>query len=535
MISDLANLVYDSSLGKLLGALVCLSTSPFHYFIDAAVPSIDSSAGGTPARHYEVGTLREVPVPADSFKKHAEVGAKLFRYAEARYSSDETTNYFSGLPALCSGSSLRDASAVEERLRLGAQVDAIELHLSSEREFIGDYGLDDAAIKAVYDYVGPHPATLPREELSQLVAPEDVWKLSEEQLASLLVATYGGKRRFSKQTWIGGREIELWAYTTNLAPSELFSLLQADAEFTQRNASDYAKRVLSFLLGVVIGRWDIRYATGERSSPELPDPFAPLPACPPGMLQGDDRLPLSPEAGRRLQTETSYPLEVAWDGILPDDRDHPFDVESRIHAVFAVLWGNRVDELESEACELLGVSNLREWISRPSGLFADHLRRYRRAVARPLSTGHFRLPRGATQSGTDYHRLSAETLYSCVNNYVEPKLEELSRYIGSLRSVKNSTHLSDAQEFREELEAFKAELLFWAPKWKPNLNDGVLITACPLFKLFRLPKWRKKLRGLLEGISSVVITTGRTSPIRCGLTECARNAGATNPSQSPMG
>jgi len=36
-------------------------------------------------------------------------------------------------------------------------------------------------------------------------------------------------------------------------------------------------------------------------------------------------------------------------------------------------------------------------------------------------------------------------------------------------------------------------LLRWAPCWKPNLNDGVMITACPLWKLFRLPKWRRDL------------------------------------------
>jgi hypothetical protein len=29
--------------------------------------------------------------------------------------------------------------------------------------------------------------------------------------------------------------------------------------------------------------------------------------------------------------------------------------------------------------------------------------------------------------------------------------------------------------------------------YQPNLNDGVLITASPLHKLFRLPKWRKDL------------------------------------------
>ena len=31
--------------------------------------------------------------------------------------------------------------------------------------------------------------------------------------------------------------------------------------------------------------------------------------------------------------------------------------------------------------------------------------------------------------------------------------------------------------------------------WKPNLNDGVQITMCPLWKLFGLTKWRKTLEA----------------------------------------
>src|SRR5262249_34030960 len=49
------------------------------------------------------------------------------------------------------------------------------------------------------------------------------------------------------------------------------------------NASDLAIDLMSYLAGCPFGRWDIRYATGERPAPDLPDPFAPLPICPPGM------------------------------------------------------------------------------------------------------------------------------------------------------------------------------------------------------------------------------------------------------------
>ena len=37
------------------------------------------------------------------------------------------------------------------------------------------------------------------------------------------------------------------------------------------------RSTLSYILGALFGRWDIRYATGELSEPELPDPFSPLP------------------------------------------------------------------------------------------------------------------------------------------------------------------------------------------------------------------------------------------------------------------
>ena len=52
--------------------------------------------------------------------------------------------------------------------------------------------------------------------------------------------------------------------------------------------------LLAYAIGCVFGRWDIRYATGERQPPELPDPFDPLPVCPPGMLQNADGLPAAP-------------------------------------------------------------------------------------------------------------------------------------------------------------------------------------------------------------------------------------------------
>ena len=52
----------------------------------------------------------------------------------------------------------------------------------------------------------------------------------------------------------------------------------------------------------------------------------------------------------------------------------------------------------------------------------------------------------------------------------------------------------DTKRLLEELCEFRDELQRVAGlPYKPNLSDGVLITASPLWNLFRLPNWRKDL------------------------------------------
>jgi len=53
---------------------------------------------------------------------------------------------------------------------------------------------------------------------------------------------------------------------------------------------------------------------------------------------------------------------------------------------------------------------------------------------------------------------------------------------------KGGAMLAELREFRDELPRVAA-----LPS-QPNLNDGVIITAAPLHKLFRLPKWAKDTR-----------------------------------------
>lgn len=273
-----------------------------------------------------------------------------------------------------------------------------------------------------------------------------------------------------------------------------------EAAFTITTPFDYCTILLDYIFGCIYGRWDIRFTTGENSAPELPAPFASLPICPPGMLQNANSLPAEPQ-----DVPAVYPLRISWSGILVDDEGYKEDIATRIREAIEVIWKENAGDIEHEACEMLEARSLRDYLCKANGFFADHLKRYSKSrreapIYWPLSTST-----GSYTLWIYYHRLNDQTLYTCVMDYVEPKLRDVAAELGNLRqkgsgrSRDDEKKLEKLQDLEMELQEFRDELLRLARlPWKPNLNDGVQITAAPLWKLFQLPKWKKTLKETWE-------------------------------------
>ncbi len=292
-----------------------------------------------------------------------------------------------------------------------------------------------------------------------------------------------------------------------------------DDEEDSSNAADLpslTSELLAYLLSVAFGRFDVRLATGDRPHPPEPEPFDPLPVCSPGMLVGDNGLP----AIAPTELPPNYPIQIPFDGILVDDEGHSNDIINRIRDVLNVIWGEQDSDIEQEACHLLStnglrVSSLRDYFRKPTAFFNDHLSRYSKSrrqapIYLPLSTRS-----GNYTFWLYYHRLTDQTLYTCINDYVEPKLARVKEQIEGIRRAVGSgqwsvvsdqkktpttdhrsltTEIERLQDLESELEDFRDELQRIAQFWKPNLNDGVQITLSPLWSLFRLGKWQKKLK-----------------------------------------
>ena len=197
-----------------------------------------------------------------------------------------------------------------------------------------------------------------------------------------------------------------------------------------------------------------------------------------------------PPRRARRRARRLYPLRISWPGILADDEGHPEDIVGRVREALAVIWPRRGHR--GRGLRHPGVKALRDYFRKPAGFYDDHLKRYSKSrrqapIYWPLST-----PTGelypvallppphrpdALHRGQRFRRAQAG-----------PCQRGAARLRGKARrSTAEEKELERLSDLALELYAFRQELLRLAPLWKPDLNDGVQITAAPLWRLFHKP------------------------------------------------
>lgn len=280
----------------------------------------------------------------------------------------------------------------------------------------------------------------------------------------------------------------------------------------------FVKGIVSYAFGCVFARWDVRFATGERSAPKLLDPFDPVPVCSPGMLQGSNRMPL-------LETPEGYPLHIKGDGILPDDPDHADDIVCRVREVLEVIWKGRAEPIEKECCEILGIKELRDHFRKlgKGSFWDDHVSRYSKSRRKAPIYWLLQSSKKNYALWLYYPRLDKDILFKARQNYVEPKVRLEQSRLDSLRSQKTALGtatkgakidkdierqealLGELKDFAEKLER-AAKLTFGNPErldsavvYDPDLNDGVVLTIAPLWELVPWKEAKNYWEELLEG------------------------------------
>lgn len=269
------------------------------------------------------------------------------------------------------------------------------------------------------------------------------------------------------------------------------------------DATGLAAELASWAVGVAFGRFDVRLATGERPMPAEPEPFDPLPACSPGMLTGDDGLPLArPPAG--------YPLNFPESGVLVDDPGHALDLTAAVRAVFDVVFGADADRWWHDVAALLDPkgNDLRNWLA--GGFFEHHIKRHSKSRRKAPILWQLATPSGHYAVWLYAHRLTRDSFFQVQNDWVGPKLAHEERKLANLISAAGGAptasqrkDIADQGAFVDELKGMLDEVKRIAPLWNPNLDDGVIITMAPLWRLVPQHRaWQKECKSCWDKVTA---------------------------------
>ncbi len=491
----------------LLALLALTNTKVFKYFVELSLAGGDTSVSVGAARQFTQSIVGTVPVPEGFKERQAELSQYSIRIWEAMAQDDsrlEESRLFSaphgypissnleiGLRALA-----REVDAARDAKHLTVLDATWQLHTA----VIDLYSLDEDAVADVEDVVGKHPNKLFANHFSNLQESEQFRYLTEgfEKLIGELVLAGHTSRAITKMSYYADRRLEMLASAFKSRPNVIIEVKHKLGAVEDERFHESADVLVSYAIGAAFGRWDIRFATGEKPAPEFPDPFTPLLICPPGQLQSERGLPITKEEVESLKVKGrwNYPIEIPWDGILVDDpgfnrsQPHRDDIVRHARGVLDLLWKDKAHEIEQDACDILGVSDLRDYFRNPSGFFRDHLKRYSKSRRKapiywPLSTAS-----GSYTLWLYYHRFTKDTFYKVLGDYITPKLQHEERKLtdlvqaaGSTPTVSHRKDIVDQEAFIEELRTFREAVVLIAPLWNPDLDDGVIINFAPLWRL----------------------------------------------------
>ncbi len=239
-----------------------------------------------------------------------------------------------------------------------------------------------------------------------------------------------------------------------------------EEEAESDDSSNLARSLISFAVGLAFGRWQSNAITPEEALPE--DPLTALPQSPPGLAPRGQSLFITDDV-----TAGSSFVEQA---------------RNRLVSEFGT-------DAEAVVCAQIETDDLGVYLSKSGGFFADHLAVYTKSrrqapIYWPLSTksGNFTL-------WVYYPKLDDQSLPKLIADVLSPKIRTLSQEIENRRATPGGK-IGELEALRQELEEMRTDFLDLINRgYRPNQNDGVLITACPLAKYFRHAGFRKNLEA----------------------------------------
>jgi len=260
----------------------------------------------------------------------------------------------------------------------------------------------------------------------------------------------------------------------------------------------FAEDTVSYAIGCAFERFDLTFATDPSLLTTHSDPFDALPAVPPG-------------AHSARSGESTY---SSCSGVLVDDPGSDDDIVLRFRKVIQTIWNDSIEDIEEFLCQILQVRDIRQYFqSQKIGSFwIDHLKRYSKLHRKAPLYWPLQSRQNTYNVWVYYHGFNSDSMYKILVNHVEPKIRLEKGRLDQMHSLlfandptasgtrKIGKDLERQENIIADLEDFKDRIGRIANlSLVPDLDDGVLLNAAPLWDLIPWSEPKKYWDALLAG------------------------------------
>lgn len=443
--------------------------------MDAMVAAGTEITSSGASRSYEVGLVQQLPwVESSCIGKLGIVARRMAERRASSDASDETTRRFVSL-----------------RLDRGKNLDRCLTQLKDglELDRLVNSGakLDPAGLAYLDREIGPYPLCYPeRTDLDDRIA--EFFVASIESVIGELINERGGSRAIANLSFVADRRIEVIAHGLEVSPYSIVRVVKERGLVAHGEAEKSAFRLISYLVGLAFGRWDLRIGRDPVKAGPPADLFSPPARHSPGSLLADDGRPLD-------STPPDYLIKLPHGGLLVDQAGHDWDIGKLVERAGEALFDS--DGPLRDALEVLMTRpDLAKFLR--TQFFNGHLKMY--SVSRRKAPIYWQLQVPSKTWGIWLYapKLSREMLFAIVREaeqrqrLAERHMDRLQREAVSKDTGRRASQVAKEMEIEQnlavELARFRAEAERIANiGWEPDLDDGMVLNAALLADLF--PAW----------------------------------------------
>ena len=460
--------------------------------IEVFLTAADEVTSGGAKRRYEVGIVQKLPWPAAALaiaKTEMSTAASEAIHLHAQKDlEDETARRFTRPAALNFEGSFAERLEAVRRHRDDVALRILDAtaRVEDSLDTALDLGLPSRAF--LDTQVGPHPSQYDSDAAPDVSIIEELDSLPIDALIDRAVQDRGGRRILSHKVYWADRRLEVTAHYLQIHPRLIVETRNKSESNIVGDARTNADELLSYLIGVAFGRWDVRIGCNQSAVPSLPNLLDAPAICSPGMLVSDIGMPHPvPPSG--------YPLDLPAQAMLVDEPGHHWDVEAQVLNAASVLFKHS-NEILGEILVVLRRKTVREYLRKE--FFKTHRSRYSKSRRKAPIYWPLTVPSNKWGVWVYAPSLSRETLYSVASEAGRrerlasdaiARLQREQREGRTGRAVQKVVAELDAEEkLAEELRRFRSEAERIAGLgWEPDLDDGLILCAAPLADLF--PAW----------------------------------------------